>query len=240
MARDSVIKKLISPDALFHRFADFFRGFFLICFALLAILGLTGTAYFSALVVVSDAPTIPAHTANTGFNAPQITEFEQFSDRLLQGQILWPQVVIPVDLAKVDLTDKERKAIQSGSALLESLLASRGVAKDEDRREKVARLIEHTHQRLSLQPGISDLSFATLFFDHVMEASLKPAFFPTNAAVAEAPAVEEAVMKNLPCWALTYCRLPRRWQADTRHSQCGADRTGSECQPLGPRHRQGS
>lgn len=184
MARDSVIKKLISPDALFHRFADFFRGFFLVCFALLAILGLTGTAYFSALVVVSDAPTIPTHTANTGFNAPQITEFEQFSDRLLQGQILWPQVVIPVDLAKVDLTDKERKAIQSGSALLESLLASRGVAKDEDRREKVARLIAHTHQRLSLQPGIPDLSFATLFFDHVMEASLKPAFFPTNAAVA--------------------------------------------------------
>jgi hypothetical protein len=184
MARDSVIKKLISPDALFHRFADFFRGFFLVCFALLAILGLTGTAYFSALVVVSDAPTIPTHTANTGFNAPQITEFEQFSDRLLQGQILWPQVVIPVDLAKVDLTDKERKAIQSGSVLLESLLASRGVAKDEDRREKVARLIAHTHQRLSLQPGIPDLSFATLFFDHVMEASLKPAFFPTNAAVA--------------------------------------------------------
>ncbi len=184
MARDSVIKKLISPDALFHRFADFFRGFFLICFALFAILGLTGTAYFSALVVVSDAPTIPAHTANTGFSAPQITEFEQFSDRLLQGQILWPQVVIPVDRAKVDLTEKEQKAIQSGSALLESLLASRGVAKDEDRREKVARLIEHTHQRLSLQPGIPDLSFATLFFDHVMEASLKPAFFPTNAAVA--------------------------------------------------------
>lgn len=184
MARDSVIKKLISPDALFHRFADFFRGFFLVCFALLAILGLTGTAYFSALVVVSEAPTIPTHTANTGFNAPQITEFEQFSDRLLQGQILWPQVVIPVDLAKVDLTDKERKAIQSGSALLESLLASRGVAKDEDRREKVARLIAHTHRRLSLQPGIPDLSFATLFFDHVMEASLKPAFFPTNAAVA--------------------------------------------------------
>ena len=184
MARDSVIKKLISPDALFHRLADFFRGIFLICFALLAILGLTGTAYFSALVVVSGAPTIPARTANTGFNAPQIKEFEQFSDRLLQGQILWPQVVIPVDLAKVDLTAKERKAIQSGSALLESLLASRGVAKDEDRREKVARLIEHTHQRLSLQPGIPDLSFATLFFDHLMEASLKPAFFPTNAAVA--------------------------------------------------------
>jgi len=184
MARDSVIKKLISPDLLFHRFADFFRGFFLVCFALLAILGLAGTAYFSALVVVSDAPTIPAYTANTVFNAPQITEFEQFSDRLLQGQILWPQVVIPVDLARVDLTEKERKAVQSGSALLESLLASRGVAKDEDRREKVARLIEHTHQRLSLQPGIPDLSFATLFFDHVMEASLKPAFFPTNAMVA--------------------------------------------------------
>ncbi len=184
MARDSVIKKLISPDLLFHRFADFFRGFFLVCFALLAILGLAGTAYFSALVVVSDAPTIPAYTANTVFNAPQITEFEQFSDRLLQGQILWPQVVIPVDLARVDLTEKERKAVQSGSALLESLLASRGVAKDEDRRKKVARLIEHTHQRLSLQPGIPDLSFATLFFDHVMEASLKPVFFPTNAVVA--------------------------------------------------------
>ena len=52
------------------------------------------------------------------------------------------------------------------------------------RRERVARLIEHTHQRLNLQPGIPDISFATLFFDHVMEASLKPAFFPANAVVA--------------------------------------------------------
>ncbi len=111
-----------------------------------------------------------------------ITEFEQFSDRLLQGQILWPQVAIPVDaVAKADLTDKERKAIQAGSALLESLLASRGVAKDENRRARVARLIEYTHQRLSLQPGIPDISFATLFFDHIMEASLKPVFFPTKA-----------------------------------------------------------
>jgi len=184
MARDSVIKKLISPDALFHRFADFFRGFFLVCFALLATLGLTGTAYFSARVVISDTPNAPAHQELTAFNAPQITEFEQFSDRLLQGQILWPQVAIPVDVAKAELTDKERKAIQAGSALLESLLASRGVAKDESRRERVARLIEYTHQRLSLQPGIPDISFATLLFDHIMEASLKPVFFPTNAAVA--------------------------------------------------------
>ena len=184
MARDSVIKKLISPDALFHRFADFFRGFFLVCFALLATLGLTGTAYFSAQVVISDTPNAPAHQELTAFNAPQITEFEQFSDRLLQGQILWPQVAIPVDVAKAELTDKERKAIQAGSALLESLLASRGVAKDESRRERVARLIEYTHQRLSLQPGIPDISFATLLFDHIMEASLKPVFFPTNAAVA--------------------------------------------------------
>jgi len=184
MARDSVIKKLISPDALFHRFADFFRGFFLVCFALLATLGPTGTAYFSAQVVISDTPTAPAHPELMASNAPQITEFEQFSDRLLQGQILWPQVAIPVDVAKAELTDKERKAIQAGSALLESLLASRGVAKDESRRERVARLIEYTHQRLSLQPGIPDISFATLLFDHIMEASLKPVFFPTNAAVA--------------------------------------------------------
>jgi hypothetical protein len=151
---------------------------------LLATLGLTGTAYFSVQVVISDTPNAPAHQELTAFNAPQITEFEQFSDRLLQGQILWPQVAIPVDVAKAELTDKERKAIQAGSALLESLLASRGVAKDESRRERVARLIEYTHQRLSLQPGIPDISFATLFFDHIMEASLKPVFFPTNAAVA--------------------------------------------------------
>jgi len=182
--RDSVIKKLTSPDALFHRFAYFFRGFFLVCFALLARLGLTGTAYFSVQVVMSDTPNAPAQNEFTAFNTPQITEFEQFSDRLLQGQILWPQVAIPVDVAKADLTDKERKAIQAGSALLESLLASRGVAKDENRRESVARLIEYTHQRLNLQPGIPDISFATLFFDHIMEASLKPVFFPTNAAVA--------------------------------------------------------
>jgi hypothetical protein len=184
MARDSVIKKLSSPDALFHRFADFFRGFFLFCFSLLATLGLTGTAYFAVQVVISDTPNAPVYQETAGFSAPQITEFEQFSGRLLQGQILWPEVAIPVDAAKADLTDKERRAIQAGSALLESLLASRGVAKDENRRERVARLIEHTHQRLSLQPGIPDISFATLFFDHIMEASLKPVFFPTNTAVA--------------------------------------------------------
>ena len=104
MARDFVIKELISPDLLFHRFADFFRGFFLVCFALLAILGING--YGILLCLGGSSLTLrpfPAHTANTGFNAPQITEFEQFSDRLLRGQILWPQVVIPVDLAKVDL-----------------------------------------------------------------------------------------------------------------------------------------
>ena len=184
MARDSVIKKLISPDALFHRFADFFRGFFLVCFALLATLGLTGTAYFSAQVVISDTPSVPIKTEISAFNAPDINEFELFSDRLLNGQILWPQVAVPVDGVQADLTAKERKAVQAGSALLESLIAARGVEKNDDRRQRVARLIEHTHQRLSLQPGIPDISFATLFFDHVMEASLKPAFFPTNTAVA--------------------------------------------------------
>ena len=184
MARDSVIKKLISPDALFHRFADFFRGFFLVCFASLATLGLAGTAYFAAQIVIAETPNAPPNQELTVFRAPLITEFEQFSNRLLQGQILWPQVAVPMDVAKADLTDKERKAIQAGSALLESLLASRGVAKDESRRERVARLIQYTHQRLSLQPGIPDISFATLFFDHIMEASLKPVFFPTNAAVA--------------------------------------------------------
>ena len=81
--------------------------------------------------------------------------------QLLQGQILWPQVSIPVDVATTDLTDKERKAIQAGSALLESLVASRGVEKDDDRRQRVARLIEHAHQRLSVQPGIPDISFPT-------------------------------------------------------------------------------
>ena len=184
MARDSVIRKLISPDALFHRFADFFRGFFLVCFALLATLGLTGTAYFSAQVVISDTPSVPIKTEISAFNAPDINEFELFSDRLLNGQILWPQVAVPVDGFQADLTAKERKAVQAGSALLESLIAARGVEKNDDRRQRVARLIEHTHQRLSLQPGIPDISFATLFFDHVMEASLKPAFFPTNTAVA--------------------------------------------------------
>jgi len=184
MARDSIIKKLISPDALFHRFADFFRGFFLVCFALLATLGLTGTAYFSAQVVISDTPSVPIKTEISAFNAPDINEFELFSDRLLNGQILWPQVAVPVDGVQADLTAKERKAVQAGSALLESLIAARGVEKNDDRRQRVARLIEHTHQRLSLQPGIPDISFATLFFDHVMEASLKPAFFPTNTAVA--------------------------------------------------------
>ena len=184
MARDSEIRRLVSPEALFHRFADLFRGFFLVCFSLLATLGLAGTAYFSAQVVISDTPSAPLQEIANRFNAPEISEFESFSDRLLQGQILWPQVSIPVDVATTDLTDKERKAIQAGSALLESLVASRGVEKDEERRQRVARLIEHAHQRLSVQPGIPDISFATLFFDHVMQASLQPAFFPTNASVA--------------------------------------------------------
>lgn len=184
MARDSIIKKFISPDALFHRFADFFRGFFLLCFSLLATLGLAGTGYFSFLVIASTTPTAPQPVASNIFRTPLVSEFKQFSDRLLQGQILWPQVTTPVDAVQAELTDKERKAVQAGSALLESLLASRGVVKDENRRAQVARLIEHTHHRLSLQPGVPDISFATLFFDHIMEASLKPVFFPTNSAVA--------------------------------------------------------
>lgn len=184
MARDSIIKKFISPDALFHRFADFFRGFFLLCFSLLATLGLAGTGYFSFLVIASTTPTAPQPVASNIFRTPLASEFKQFSDRLLQGQILWPQVTTPVDAVQAELTDKERKAVQAGSALLESLLASRGVAKDENRRAHVARLIEYTHHRLSLQPGVPDISFATLFFDHIMEASLKPVFFPTNSAVA--------------------------------------------------------
>ena len=174
----------ISPDALFHRFADFFRGFFLLCFSLLATLGLAGTGYFSFLVIASTTPTAPQPVASNIFRTPLVSEFKQFSDRLLQGQILWPQVTTPVDAVQAELTDKERKAVQAGSALLESLLASRGVVKDENRRAQVARLIEHTHHRLSLQPGVPDISFATLFFDHIMEASLKPVFFPTNSAVA--------------------------------------------------------
>ena len=184
MARDSVIQKLVSSEALFHRFADFFRGLFLVCFALLGALGLTGTAYFAAQVVLSDMPHAPAQSTVAQFSAPNVAEFETFSDRLLQGQILWPQVAIPVGAASAELTEKERKAVQAGSALLESLLASRGVEKDEQRRQRVVRLIEHTHQRLNLQPGIPDLSFAILLFDHVMEASLKPAFFPAKASVA--------------------------------------------------------
>jgi hypothetical protein len=174
----------VSPEALFHRFADLFRGLFLVCFALLATLGLVGTAYFSAQVVISDAPSLPFEETADRFDAPDISEFESFSDRLLQGQILWPQVSMSMDIADPDLTNKERKAIKSGSALLESLLASRGVEKDEDRRRRVAQLIEHAHQRLSIQPGIADISFATLFFDHVMQASMRPAFFPTNTSVA--------------------------------------------------------
>ena len=185
MARDRDIRKLISPDALFQRFADLFRGFFLLCFVMLAILGLVGTGYFSIQVVVSDAPDAPSMRKTIeAFSAPNVSEFELFSNRLLQGQILWPQIVVPVDVAKVSLTDKEKKSIRAVSALLESLLASRGVEKDDLRRKSVARLIEHTHHRLSLKPGIPDFSFVALFFDHVMEASLQPAFFPTNASVA--------------------------------------------------------
>ena len=116
-----------------------------VCFALLGALGLTGTAYFAAQVVLSDMPNAPAQTAVTRFSGPNVSEFETFSDRLLKGEILWPQAVIPIGAARAELTEKERKAIQAGSALLESLLASRGVEKDEERRQRVVRLIEHTH-----------------------------------------------------------------------------------------------
>lgn len=185
MARDTDIRKLISPDAVFHHFADLFRGFFLVCFVFLAMLGLVGTGYFSTQIVASNAPNAPSiRQESEDFFAPKVSEFELFSDHLLNGQILWPEIQIPLDGAKVDLTDKEKKAVQAGSALLESLIASRGVEKDDLRRGQVSRLIRHTHQRLRLQPGIPDLSFATLFFDHIMEASMKPAFFPTNASVA--------------------------------------------------------
>lgn len=185
MVRDTDIRKLISPDALFHRFADLFRGLFLLCFVILAMFGLIGTGYFSIQVIASNTPNAPSlRKATEVFSAPKVSEFKLFSDRLLQGQILWPQIAFPLDVAKENFTDKEKKAVRAVSALLESLLASRGVEKNNLRRIRVSRLIEHTHQRLRLQPGIPDVSFAALFFDHVMEASLKPAFFPTNASVA--------------------------------------------------------
>ena len=117
MARDSVIQKLVSSEALFHRFADFFRGLFLICFALLGALGLTGTAYFAAQVVLSDMPNAPAQTAVTRFSGPNVSEFETFSDRLLKGEILWPQAAIPIGAARAELTEKERKAIRQSEAL---------------------------------------------------------------------------------------------------------------------------
>lgn len=189
MPRDNVIKKLISPEALFHRFADVFRGVFLICFSILALAGLGGTGYFAYQVVAVDQPAAPTQPNVIGqFETPSVQEFGQFAERLLQGSVLWPQVMVPeaevTSVIAADLTDKETRAIQAGAALLESLIAARGVEKSEQRRQQVSQLIAHTHQRLRMQPDLPNLSFATLFFDHVMEASMQPVFFPTQAQVA--------------------------------------------------------
>ena len=189
MPRDNVIKKMISPEALFHRFADLFRAFFLLCFSVLALLGAVGTAYFAYQVVAVDPPDGPNPQTVIGqFEAPSVQEFGQFAERLLQGSVLWPQVTVPeADVSSVvaaDLTDKETRAIQAGAALLESLIAARGIQKSEQRRQQVSQLIAHTHQRLRMQPDLPDISFATLFFDHVMEASMQPVFFPTQTQVA--------------------------------------------------------
>ncbi|MDB9862858.1 hypothetical protein OAC78_05740 [Litorivicinus sp.] len=178
----------MSSDAVFHRFADFFRGFFLVCFSLIALLGFVGTGYFSYQVVAVDVPSSPNVDDVIGFQNPTVGEFELFAGRLLEGTVLWPQVrTLDSDLSVdvgTDLTDTENKAIQGSSALLESLIASRGAEKDEQRREQVSQLIRHTHQRIQMQPGSPEISFATLFFDHLMEASMQPSFFPTQASVA--------------------------------------------------------
>jgi|GEM_PF-405799 len=189
MPRDNVIKKLISPEALFHRFADVFRAVFLVCFSILALVGLGGTGYFAYQVVAVDSPDGPTPQVVIGqFEAPSVQEFGQFAERLLQGSILWPQVMVPEaavsSVVAQDLTDKETKAIQAGAALLETLIAARGVEKNEQRRQQVSQLIAHTHKRLRMQPDLPDLSFATLFFDHMMEASMQPVFFPTQTQVA--------------------------------------------------------
>ena len=96
MPRDNVIRKLISPEALFHRFADVFRGVFLICFSILALAGLGGTGYFAYQVVAVDQPAAPTQPNVIGqFETPSVQEFGQFAERLLQGSVLWPQVMVP-------------------------------------------------------------------------------------------------------------------------------------------------
>lgn len=186
MARDRVVKRLISSEALFHRFADLFRGFFLVSFACLSVIGFLGTGYFALKVVTADIPKVPDLVTPKTFSPPTVEEFRQFADRILDGTILWPTFSQPDIELKVQrgLSMKDSRAIESGAALLESLIAARGVQEDDFRREKAIRLITHTHHRLSSLSGAPDISFARLFFDHLMQASLAPAYFPNNQSIA--------------------------------------------------------
>lgn len=188
MPRDREIKRWISPDAMFHRFADVFRGFFLVCFAALSCAGFAGTVYFAYAVIAVEDPNAPDFARVSTFSTPTVDDFGLFAERLLEGNVLWPQVRAPerglLDSAELSMTERERRAVQSGAALLESLVEARGVKKDPERRAQTVRLIEHAHQRISLQPGAPNISFASLFFDHLMEASIEPRFFPSQASVA--------------------------------------------------------
>jgi hypothetical protein len=188
MPRDREIKQWISPDAMFHRFADVFRAFFLICFAVVACVGFAGTAYFGYAVIAVEDPNAPEFVGDTTFSAPTVDDFGLFAERLLQGTVLWPQVNAPdvglIDSEELVMNERERRAVHSGAALLESLVEARGVAKDPERRAETVRLIEYAHQRISLQPGAPNISFASLLFDHLMEASIEPRFFPSQASVA--------------------------------------------------------
>ena len=188
MPKDRDIKLWISPDAMFHRFADLFRGFFLVCFAALSLAGFGGTLYFAYSVIAIDDPETPQLAVADAFATPSVDDFGLFAERLLQGNVLWPQVNAPTysvsENTELTMTEREQRAVQSGAALLESLVAARGVAKDPERRAQTARLIEHAHQRIRLQPGAPNISFASLLFDHLMEASIEPQFFPAQSAVA--------------------------------------------------------
>lgn len=185
MARDRLIRNMVAPDALFHRFADLMRGIFLICFTGLALIGFAGTGYFAIQVMLSDVAHEPEFTKLKEFSPPTVEEFQQFADRILDGSILWPTFKAPegfMDLG-YDLTAKDSRAIESGAALLESLVVARGIKEDEERREKAIVLITQKHQRIASLSGAPNISFAHLFFDHLMQASIAPAYFPNRQSV---------------------------------------------------------
>jgi hypothetical protein len=76
---------------MFHRFADVFRGFFLVCFAALSCAGFAGTVYFAYAVIAVEDPNAPDFARVSTFSTPTVDDFGLFAERLLEAMCYGPK-----------------------------------------------------------------------------------------------------------------------------------------------------